>query len=144
MPYDEKPPTTEDLGQFSTMKTGIIGETAVIHDITLNYPEFDIYTPLVDDKGVDILIDTGSSFKKVQVKTVSILKTKTSMEIDFRKHLNAGHKIDIFAVFFTPIKKIAYVPWEGQKRLTLAVKRAKNNQNKGRESFYNYLDFPVW
>ena len=144
MPYDEKPPTTKDLGQFSTMKTGIIGETAVIHDITLNYPEFDIYTPLVDDKGVDILVDTGSSFKKVQVKTVSILKTKTSMEIDFRKHLNAGHKIDIFAVFFTPIKKIAYVPWEGQKRLTLAVKRAKNNQNKKRESFYNYLDFPVW
>jgi hypothetical protein len=144
MPYDEKPPTTEDLGRFSTMKTGIIGETAVIHDITLNYPEFDVYTPLVDDKGVDILVDTGSSFKKVQVKTISTLKTKTSMEIDFRKHLNAGHKIDVFAIFFTPIKKIAYVPWEGQKRLILAVKRAKNNQQKGRESFYNYLDFPMW
>jgi hypothetical protein len=144
MPYDEKPPTTEDMAHFSTMKTGIIGETAVIHDLTINYPEYDVYKPIVDDKGVDILVDTGNSFRKVQVKTVSIVKTETSLEVDFRKHLKAKHKIDVFAVFFTQIKKIAYIPWEGQKRVTLAFKRAKNNQNKGRESFYNYLDFPVW
>jgi len=144
MPYDEKPPTKEDMGHFSTMKSGIIGETAVIHDLTINYPEYDVYRPIVDDKGVDILVDTGTTFRKVQVKTINSPKTETSVEIDFRKHLEANHKIDVFAVFFTPIKKIAYVPWEGQKRISLAFKRAKNNQNKKRDSFYNYLDFPVW
>tara|TARA_R110002020_G_scaffold155722_1_gene336963 strand:- start:2061 stop:2498 length:438 start_codon:yes stop_codon:yes gene_type:complete len=144
MPYDEKPRTTEDMEGFSPMKTGIIGETAVIHDLTINYPEYDVYKPIVDDKGVDILVSTGVSYRKVQVKTVMWCRSETSMEVDFRKHIKADHKIDVFAVFFTPIKKIAYIPWEGQKRLTLAFKRAKNNQNKKRESFYNYLDFPVW
>ncbi len=132
------------MKDFSTIKAGIVGETAVIHDLTLNYPHFDIYTPLADDKGVDILVDTGSSFQRVQVKTVNSPKTETSMEVDFRKHVIAEHKIDVFAVFFTPIKKIAYIPWKKQKRMSLAFKRAKNNQNRNRESFYNYLDFPVW
>ena len=72
MPYDEKPPTKEDMGHFSTMKSGIIGETAVIHDLTINYPEYDVYRPIVDDKGVDILVDTGTTFRKVQVKTVNL------------------------------------------------------------------------
>ena len=145
MPYDEKPPSAEDLRHFSTMKSGAIGETAVIHDLTINYPEFDVYIPIVDDKGVDILVDTGVSFRKIQVKTVNAPKTGgTSFEVDFRKHIKAKHTIDIFAVFFTPIKKIAYIPWDGQKRANLAFKRAKNNQEMKRDSFYNYLDFPVW
>ena len=144
MPYTEKSPFEGNTEDFSTQKAGIVGETAVIYDLTLNYPQFDVYTPIVDDKGVDILVDTGSSFQKVQVKTVNAPKSETSFEVDFRKHLVAKHKIDVFAVFFTPIKKIAYIPWQKQKRMTLAFKRAKNNQNKGRESFYNYLDFPVW
>ena len=144
MPYTEKSPFEENKEDFSTQKAGIVGETAVIYDLTLNYPHFDVYTPIVDDKGVDILVDTGSSFQKVQVKTVNAPKSETSFEVDFRKHLVAKHKIDVFAVFFTPLKKIAYIPWQKQKRMTLAFKRAKNNQNKGRESFYNYLDFPVW
>tara|TARA_R100001163_G_C5041548_1_gene179578 strand:- start:450 stop:884 length:435 start_codon:yes stop_codon:yes gene_type:complete len=144
MPYNEKPPTSQDMGQFSTMKSGIIGETAVIHDLTINYPEFDVYRPIVDDKGVDILVDTGATFRKVQVKTVNAVKSATSFEVDFRKHLKAKHKIDVFAVFFVPIKKIAYIPWDGQNRMQLAFKRAKNNQAKNRDSFYNYLDFPVY
>ena len=144
MPYVEKSPFEVNGEAFSTSKRGIVGETAVIYDLALNYPQFDIYRPIVDDKGIDIIVFTGSSYQKVQVKTVNNPKTETSMEVDFRKHLDANHDIDVFAVFFTPIKKIAYVPWQKQKRLTLAFKRAKNNQNKGRESFYNYLDFPVW
>lgn len=144
MPYNEKSPFEGNTEAFSTQKTGIVGETAVIHDLTLNYPQFNIYTPLIDDRGVDILVETGSSYQKVQVKTVNVPKSETSFEVDFRKHLVAKHNIDVFAVFFTPIKKIAYIPWEKQKRMTLAYKRAKNNQSKGRESFYNYLDFPIY
>lgn len=144
MPYVEKSPFEGNAEAFTTQKAGIVGETAVIYDLTLNYPQFDVYTPIVDDKGVDILVDTGSSFQKVQVKTINATKTGTSFEVDFRKHLLAKHCIDVFAVYFTPLKKIAYIPWEKQKRMRLAYKRAKNNQNKGRESFYNYLDFPVY
>ena len=144
MPYIEKSPFEGNAEAFSTSKAGIVGETAVIHDLALNYPQFDVYTPVVDDRGIDILVHTGNSYQKVQVKTVNNPKTETSMEVDFRKHLAAKHTIDVFAVYFTPLKKIAYVPWDKQKRITLAFKRAKNNQNKGRESFYNYLDFPVW
>tara|TARA_A100001201_G_scaffold114295_1_gene97953 strand:+ start:291 stop:728 length:438 start_codon:yes stop_codon:yes gene_type:complete len=135
---------TPDSGHISTIKSGMIGETAVIHDLTINYPEFAVYKPIVDDRGVDLLVDTGKSFQKVQVKTLNTSKTSTSLEVDFRKHIKAKHDIDIFAVFFTPIKKIAYIPWEGQTRMQLAFKRAKNNQSKKRDSFYNYLDFPIW
>ena len=135
---------TRKKRHISTIKSGMIGETAVIHDLTINYPEFEVYKPIVDDKGVDLLVDTGKSYQKVQVKTLNKSKTDTSLEVDFRKHLNAKHDIHIFAVFFTPIKKIAYIPWEGQKRMQLAFKRAKNNQSKKRDSFYNYLDFPIY
>jgi predicted AAA+ superfamily ATPase len=144
MATEEKPLDTEDKRQVSTLKTGIIGETAVIHDLTISYPEFEVYKPIVDDKGVDILVYTGRSYQKVQVKTLNTSKTSTSLEVDFRKHLKAKHDIDIFAIFFTPIRKIAYIPWEGQARMQLAFKRAKNNQNKKRDSFYNYLDFPMY
>ena len=144
MAAKEKAPNTKDKGQVSTLKTGIIGETAVIHDLTINYPEFEVYKPIVDDKGVDILVYTGKSYQKVQVKTLNTSKTSTSLEVDFRKHIKAKHEIDIFAIFFTPIRKIAYISWEGQARMQLAFKRAKNNQSKRRDSFYNYLDFPVY
>ena len=129
---------------FSTVRRGKIGETAVLHDLTVNYPEFDVYVPLVDDKGCDILVFTGSGYRRIQVKTVTKSRFATSVEIKFKKHITSKHNIDVMAVWFGPIRKIAYIPWKGEKCMVLAYRRAKSGMEKGRAWFYNYMDFPVF
>tara|TARA_Y100001951_G_scaffold13671_1_gene8917 strand:- start:113 stop:547 length:435 start_codon:yes stop_codon:yes gene_type:complete len=144
MANKESEPLKGDFEGFSTTRIGKIGETAVIHDLATNYPEFDIYIPLVDDKGCDILVNTGSNFKRVQIKTITRSRYATSVELKVKKHIIMKHRIDVMAVWFGPIRKIAYIPWKGQERVQLAYRRAKNGQEKERDWFYNYMEFPVF
>ena len=61
----------------STARLGKIGETAIIHDIIKNY-EYPVYEPVVDDSGVDLIVDRGDKIFKIQVKTVMSLNKDTS------------------------------------------------------------------
>ena len=141
MTAKEKAPNTKDKGQVSTLKTGIIGETAVIHDLTINYPEFEVYKPIVDDKGVDMIVDTGKHLKRVQVKTRVSKKSNTSVEVRLGQY--RGSNIDVIAIYYVPKDIIAYVPYNNEEFLNLALSTAKNNQEQGRTWFYKYMEFPL-
>ena len=53
---------------------------------------------------------------------------------------NADH-IDNLAVYLLNEKLCADVPYNGEGSIMLALKRAKNSQNKKRKWFYEYMDF---
>ena len=115
MPHSAIEPSEPNMEVISTTRIGKIGETAVLHDLISNYPQFDVYLPLVDDKGIDIMVYTGSNYRRVQVKTLTKSRFATSIELKFKKHLKMNHEIDVLAVYFKPIDKIAYIPWKGKK-----------------------------
>ena len=123
----------------STVRLGTIGETAVVHDIVKNY-EYQLYTPVVDDKGVDLIVDRGDRFFKVQIKTVTGYNKDTSIEVRLRKYSKGD--FDILAVYFEPQNIIAYVPFLGENFINLALKRAKNGQTNNRLWFYEFMEFP--
>ena len=125
--------------EHSTVRLGAIGETAVVHDIVKNY-EYHLYTPVVDDKGVDLIIDRGDRFLKIQIKTVTGYNKDTSIEVRLRKYSKGD--FDILSVYFEPKNIIAYVPFLGENFINLALKRAKNGQTKNRLWFYEFMEFP--
>ena len=98
----------------------------------------DVYRPFCDDRGVDLLVDTPKGYKKVQIKSRSISKPRkgiegkaTSIEIKLTKYINSG--IDVIAVYYIPNDWIAYVPYENNHHMTLAIEPASNNQVKHRK-----------
>ena len=49
---------------------------------------------------------------------------------------------DIVAIYYPRKDIIAYVPFNGEKSVNLAFKRAKNGQVKNRIWFYEFMEFP--
>ena len=127
---------------ISTIK-GTIAELMVQRSI-LDMGYF-CYTPVVDS-GTDLLVELkNGSMSKVQIKGVHVLKG-TSVEISTEKYMNKN-KVDVVAVVLgKEINEhkdmIAYVPYENQRSINLALHTGKNNQNKGRNWFYQYDRFP--
>ena len=66
--------------KLNTKRTGWLGEQAVAKHIITEHG-FDVYMPIVDDKGVDMIVDTGRHLKRVQVKTRISKKSSTSVEV---------------------------------------------------------------
>jgi hypothetical protein len=122
-----------------SIHTGKIGEIAVQKDLLLQ--EYNIYLPVVDS-GIDLIVELPSgSMQRVQVKCVTEMKKRTSIEVNLTKYKNTK-KIDVVAVYFAPKDIIAYVPYENTHHLTLAISTGKNNQIKHRKWFYSYASFP--
>ena len=122
-----------------SIQTGKIGEIAVQKNLLLQ--NFNVYIPLVDS-GVDLVVELqNGTMQKVQVKCVSEMKKRTSIEVNLAKYKNTG-QVDVVAVYFMPKDIIAYVPYENTHHLTLALSTGKNNQSKGRKWFYSYERFP--
>ena len=119
---------------------GKVGELAVRKDlVSVGY---NIYIPEVDTAQVDLIVECHTGIiKKVQVKTAYKLKTETSLEIDTRKYIDTG-RVDIIAIYYQPEDIIAYVPFENNRSISLALRTALNNQNEGRKWFYSYSRFP--
>ena len=132
---------------MTTRRIGDIGELAIIKDLMMD-ERLDVYRPFCDDRGVDLLVDTPKGYKKVQIKSRSISKPRkglegkaTSIEIKLTKYINSG--IDVIAVYYIPNDWIAYVPYENNHHMTLAIEPASNNQVKHRKFFEDYRKFPV-
>ena len=81
-------------------------------------------------------------FLRVQVKTITDMKTKTSIEVRLHKYINKD-LIDIVAVYYTEKDLVCYVPYDNETSINLALKPSKNNQKKNRRFFYQYMEFPV-
>lgn len=125
---------------MNTVRIGFVGEQRVKIDL-IERLGFHVYAPVIDDHMTDLLVDTGKNIKKVQVKTTTKLKTKTSIEIPLKKYVNSD--VNIIAVYFMPKDLICYYPYNGEDCINLAVTTAVNNQDKGRNWFYKYMDFPL-
>ena len=124
--------------KLNTKRTGSIGELGVISNLIRH--GYDVYIPQVDDKGVDLVVDTRYGLKKVQVKTIGSTRNTTAIEIRLFKYIDKG--IDVAAIYYFPKNIIAYYPYHNEKVITLALSVAKNKQEKRRDWFYKYEDFP--
>jgi len=126
----------------SKTRRGTIGELKVQADLLLT--NYDVYVPTCDDHSVDLIVESKQGFHKVQVKTITALATKSSMELRLEKYVTTGraHRIDVVGIYFEPSDIIAYIEYDGQLSFNLAVKNSANNQKKGVKWFYDYMDFP--
>lgn len=80
---------------MSLVRTGLIGELKV-QELLLAH-DFNVYTNICDDGGVDLIIEKDNKYKKIQVK----VSTKTS--------LNGGYKRYAFRLGNTGIKADFYI-----------------------------------
>jgi hypothetical protein len=119
---------------------GKIGELAVRKDLV--EAGYNIYLPECDSAQVDLVVELNSGLmKRVQIKSVYSTRKPTSIEVNTRKYVDCG-RVDIIAVYYNEL--IAYVPYENQKVLNLAISTAKNGQTKDRHWFYGYQRFPEY
>jgi Holliday junction resolvase-like predicted endonuclease len=121
----------------STKRIGYLGEQYVVSHLLKQ--GYDVYYPAVDDNGVDLIVETDTKLKRVQVKTIRRIRG-TTIEINTSKYINRG--IDVIAIYLELKSIIAYYPFQNEERIILAVHQAKNNQEKGRNWFYRYMEFP--
>ena len=128
---------------INTIHKGFIGEIAVIKDLVSNYTNYNVFKPIIDEKGVDLIVERRKKeFLRVQVKTITEMRTKTSIEVRLHKYRNKD-LIDIVAVYYAEKDLVCYVPYENENSINLALKPSKNNQMKNRRFFYQYMEFPV-
>ncbi|MAE83520.1 MAG: hypothetical protein CMB80_12330 [Flammeovirgaceae bacterium] len=125
---------------MKTHDKGMIGELAVRK--SLLEMGYSVFLPEVDNEQIDLIIEQDNGqFRRIQVKTVLTQKTSTSIEVNMLKYKNTG-RVDVVAIYYAPKDIIAYVPYENQHSINLALTTGKNNQKKGRKWFYQYERFP--
>jgi|TARA_R100000501_G_C2541821_1_gene60244 hypothetical protein len=123
-----------------SISKGKIGELAIRKDLI--EAGYNIYLPECDSAQVDLVVELESGLmKRVQIKSVYSDRAKTSIEVNTKKYVNTG-RVDIIAVYYDEM--IAYVPYDNQKTLQLAISTAKNGQTKDRHWFYGYKRFPEY
>ena len=121
-----------------SVSKGKIGELAIRKNLVES--GYNIYIPECDSAQVDLVVELDSGMmKRVQIKSVFSDRAKTSIEVNTRKYVNTG-RVDVIAVYYDEM--IAYVPYDNQKTLQLAISTAKNGQTKDRNWFYSYKRFP--
>ena len=78
-----------------SIQTGKIGEIAVQKNLLLQ--NFNVYIPLVDS-GVDLVVELQNcTMQKVQVKGLSEMKKRTSIEVNLAKYKNTGQVLMVQA-----------------------------------------------
>ena len=101
-----------------------------------------MYLPEVDIEHVDLLVELqNNTYKRIQVKTITKPTSDTAIQIRCVKYVNSK-RVDIVAVYYTPLNKCAFVPYNNEKMISLALTTAKNNQTYKRVWFYQYERFP--
>jgi len=124
---------------MNTTTIGSIGEYAIISDLLLQGVE--VFKTCSDTENTDLVCYHNGTFKRMQIKTVTKLKTRSSVEIKMHKHIKNADHIDYLGVYLTEDKICAYVPYNGEGSIMLALRRAKNCQNKKRKWFYEYMEY---
>ena len=124
--------------------SGHLGELAVRKE--LHRQGYNVYIPQCDNDGVDIVVEDQNhdKFTRVNVKTVTKLKTSTSIEVRMTRHVGTG-RVDCIALYYAPEDSIAFIPYNNKMEfLNVALRNAKNNQQKDRVWFWAYRDFPEY
>ena len=119
---------------------GTIGELAIRQELLRQ--GYNVYIPEVDIDHVDLIVELhNGSFQRVQVKTITKPTTKIAIQVRCVKYVNSG-RVDVVAVYYMPMDKCAFVPYNNEKMLSLALQTAKNNQSSKRVWFYQYEEYP--
>ena len=128
----------------NSVGVGSLGELAVRKE--LHKQGYNVYIPQCDNDGVDMVVEhrKHNTFKRVNVKTITKLKTSTSIEVRMAKHVGSG-RVDCIAAYYMPEDVIAVIPYDNKAEyLNLALRNAKNNQSKRRLWFWAYTEFPEY
>lgn len=126
----------------NTSHIGFCGELFVKHHILQNYPEYNVYEPMIDERGVDLIVERRKKeFIRVQIKTITDMKTDTAVEVRLNKYVKKD-LIDVVAVYYVKKEWVCFVPYNDEASINLALKPSKNNQTKNRRFFYQYMEFP--
>ena len=128
----------------NSVGVGSLGELAVRKE--LHKQGYNVYIPQCDNDGVDMVVEhrKHNTFKRVNVKTITKLKTSTSIEVRMAKHVGSG-RVDCIAAYYMPEDVIAFIPYDNKAEyLNLALRNAKNNQNKRRLWFWAHTEFPEY
>tara|TARA_R100000687_G_scaffold75368_1_gene66772 strand:- start:312 stop:722 length:411 start_codon:yes stop_codon:yes gene_type:complete len=128
----------------NSVGVGSLGELAVRKE--LHKQGYNVYIPQCDNDGVDMVVEhrKHNTFKRVNVKTITKLKTSTSIEVRMTRHVRSG-RVDCIAAYYMPEDVIAFIPYDDKTDcFNLALRNAKNNQNKHRLWFWAYTEFPEY
>tara|TARA_R100001530_G_scaffold3566_4_gene5197 strand:- start:822 stop:1223 length:402 start_codon:yes stop_codon:yes gene_type:complete len=131
---------------INTVRKGYIGETEVHKDLLKK--GWNIYEPVVDDHGIDLIAEKGGTIHKLQIKARGYSKYQSrrpSLEVRVRKKSNAN----ILAIPIKLHRCVCYMPvdFTGDMPVagyfvSIAIKPAKNNMKMGRRWYADYMDLP--
>ncbi len=129
--------------RMTTIRKGRIGELEVTQDLLKK--GWNVYSPVVDDHGIDLVAEKGNITHHIQVKTKRPSKGKTSIEVVIR----IPSKADYLAVPLAMHKCVCYIPvdvsvesFKNKKSIALAFKKSKNGQVVDRNWYEDYLELP--
>ncbi len=122
--------------KLSTIRRGQIGEHLVMADLLRK--NMDVYEPLCDDRGIDLLVLRGRKPTTIQVKNHKVRQTNSSLTIKV-----SATNADIIAVpyegsvYYVPNKR-KNIRWD----FSLATKTPLNNQKKKIRFATDYKELP--
>jgi len=132
---------------INSVRKGYIGEIEVHKDLLKK--GWNIYEPVVDDHGIDLIAEKGGTIHKLQIKVRGYSKHQSrrpSLEVRVRKKSNAN----ILAVPIKLHRCVCYIPVDYTQEMpstgyymSISIRPAKNNQKKMRGKWYeDYLELP--
>ena len=124
---------------MTSTRKGILAEMKVVSDLLKK--GYDVYAPVVDDNGIDLIASNGTHTRSIQVKSHDNRASKyaTSVEVNTRK----CKKADVIAVPIKIMNCICYVNSSIAKRsINIAFATSLRMRRKYRHWYEDYLEFP--
>jgi hypothetical protein len=126
--------------KLTTTRKGYLGELLVIQELLKR--NLMVYAPIVDDFHIDLLVEQGRKFTKIQVKYHTTMMTESSVQV--RVHPTDADYIAIPVKAYGKMHIMWYKNTRKNKRYTIAFQKytPKNNQVKGVNFFKSFLKCP--
>ena len=124
---------------MTSTRKGIVAEMNVVSDLLKK--GYDVYAPVVDDNGIDLIASNGTHTRSIQVKSHDNRASKyaTSVEVNTRK----CKKADVIAVPIKIMNCICYVNSSIAKRsINIAFAESLKVRRKYRHWYKDYMEFP--
>ena len=124
---------------MTSTRKGVLAEMKVVS--ALLKKGYDVYVPVVDDNGIDLIASNGTQTRSIQVKSHDNRASKyaTSVEVNTRK----CKKADVIAVPIKIMNCICYVNSSIAKRsINIAFAESLKVRRKYRHWYKDYMEFP--
>lgn len=128
------------LPKLSRTRKGYIGENLVIK--YLLEKNLKLYAPIVDDFGIDLLIEQDNKYTKVQVKYHTTIMSSSAVQVKIKP--TQADYIAIPVQAYGRMHIMWYKNTRKNKRYTVAFQKyyPKNNQVKKVNFFKSFLESP--